>query len=86
MTAEDPVRRRASDAEREATVAHLVGTLVKESVYLASRSTRFIAVSTSHFRDATPAELVDSIVPGAGHMVPLERPAEVARLVRALIT
>jgi uncharacterized protein (TIGR03083 family) len=49
----------------EATVVHLVGALVKETLYLASRSTRFIAVSPAKFRGATPAELVRSIVPAA---------------------
>src|SRR5438067_13449831 len=49
----------------ESTVAHFIGALVKESVYLASRSTRFIAVSTGQFRNATPNELVDSIAPAA---------------------
>jgi hypothetical protein len=59
--------RRAGELEWsiEATVVHFIGALVKESVYLASGSTRFIAISTGTFREATPAELVDSIVPAA---------------------
>lgn len=53
------------DWDVETTVVHIVGALTKESLYLASRSTRFIAVSLGKFRQATPSELVDSIVPAA---------------------
>ena len=53
------------DWDVEATVAHMLGALTKETLYLASRSTRFIAVGTGKFRDATPGELVRSIVPAA---------------------
>jgi len=49
----------------ETTVVHIIGALAKESLYLASRSTRFIAVGMGKFRDATPAELVGSIAPAA---------------------
>jgi len=43
----------------------MVGALTKETLYLASRSTRFIAISPGKFRDATPGELVRSIRPAA---------------------
>lgn len=58
---------RAGDLEWdvEATVVHLIGALTKETLYLASRSTRFIAIRPGKFRNATPAELVGSIVPAA---------------------
>lgn len=58
---------RAGDLEWdvEATVVHIIGALTKETLYLASRSTRFIAISPGKFRDATHAELVRSIVPAA---------------------
>ena len=49
----------------EATVVHVLGALAKESLYLASRSNRFIAVGVVKFRDAPPAELVGSLVPAA---------------------
>ncbi|MEA3056321.1 MAG: hypothetical protein QOD30_1753, partial [Actinomycetota bacterium] len=49
----------------ETTVVHFIGALAKETLYLASRSTRFIAISPSKFRDATHAELVRSVVPAA---------------------
>jgi hypothetical protein len=49
----------------EATVTHLVGALVKETLYLASRSTRFIAITPAKFRRATHDELIRSIVPAA---------------------
>lgn len=53
------------DWDVETTVVHLIGALAKETLYLASRSTRFIAVNPGKFRGATPAELVRSIVPAA---------------------
>jgi hypothetical protein len=58
---------RAGDLEWdvETTVAHFIGALVKETLYLASRSTQFIAITPGKFRDATHAELVRSIVPAA---------------------
>lgn len=49
----------------ETTVVHFIGALAKESLYLASRATRFIAVGMVKFRDATPSELVGSIAPAA---------------------
>ena len=49
----------------ETTVVHVLGALTKESLYLASRSNRFIAVGLVKFRDATPTELVASLVPAA---------------------
>lgn len=49
----------------ETTVAHVVGALAKSTLYLASRSTRFIAINPAKFRAATPTELVQSIVPAA---------------------
>jgi hypothetical protein len=49
----------------ETTVVHLIGALAKETLYLASRSTRFIAISLTKFRSASHAELVRSIVPSA---------------------
>jgi hypothetical protein len=49
----------------ETTVAHMVGALAKSTLYLASRSTRFIAINPTKFRNATPSELVQSIVPAA---------------------
>jgi hypothetical protein len=49
----------------ETTVVHVLGALTKESLYLASRSNRFIAVGMMKFRDATPTELVESIEPAA---------------------
>jgi len=49
----------------ETTVAHMVGALAKSTLYLASRSTRFIAINPAKFRNATPTELVQSIVPVA---------------------
>src|SRR5439155_20094125 len=49
----------------EMTVAHFIGALAKETLYLASRSTRFIAINPGKFRNATHAELVRSIVPAA---------------------
>lgn len=58
---------RAGDLEWdvETTVVHLIGALAKETLYLASRSTRFIAISPGKFRNATHTELVRSIVPAA---------------------
>ncbi len=58
---------RAGDLEWdiEKTVVHIIGALAKETLYLASRSTRFIAINPAKFRDATPTELVRSIVPAA---------------------
>jgi hypothetical protein len=58
---------RAGDLEWdvEATVVHFTGALAKEALYLASRSTRFIAINPTKFRGATHAELVRSIVPAA---------------------
>lgn len=58
---------RAGDLEWdvETTVVHVIGALTKETLYLASRSTRFIAISPGKFRNATPAELVGSILPAA---------------------
>lgn len=53
------------DWDVEATVVHFIGALAKETLYLASRSTRFIAINPGKFRGATPAELVRSIVPAA---------------------
>lgn len=49
----------------DATVVHVLGALTKETLYLASRSSRFIAISPGKFRNATPAELVRSIGPAA---------------------
>jgi len=59
------VRAGDLDWDVEATVVHFVGALTKETLYLASRSTRFIAVSMGKFREATHDELVRSIVPAA---------------------
>jgi hypothetical protein len=59
------VRAGGLDWSVETTVVHLLGALTKETLYLASRSTRFIAVGMMKFRDATPTELVGSIVPAA---------------------
>jgi hypothetical protein len=58
---------RAGDLEWdiESTVVHLIGALAKEALYLASRSTRFIAINPAKFRSATHADLVRSIVPAA---------------------
>ena len=58
---------RAGDLEWdvEATVVHFIGALAKETLYLASRSTRFIAINPAKFRSASQAELVRSIVPAA---------------------
>lgn len=58
---------RAGDVEWdvETTVAHFIGALAKETLYLASRSTRFIAINPAKFRSATPTELIRSIVPAA---------------------
>ena len=58
---------RAGDLEWdvETTVVHFLGALVKETLYLASRSTRFIAITPSKFRSASHTELVSSIVPAA---------------------
>lgn len=49
----------------ETTVLHFLGALVKESLYLASRSTRFIAITPAKFRSATHDELIRSITPAA---------------------
>ena len=57
----------------EATVGHLLGALVKETLYLASRTTRFIAVGTGRFRDSTPSELVESITPAAAALANVAR-------------
>jgi hypothetical protein len=59
------VRAGDLDWDVETTVVHLVGALAKETLYLAARSTRFIAINPTAFRDATPADLVGSIVPAA---------------------
>jgi hypothetical protein len=50
---------RAGDLEWhvETTVAHFIGALAKETLYLASRSTRFIAINPGKFRNATNAVL-----------------------------
>ena len=58
---------RAGDLEWdvETTVVHFMGALAKETLYLASRSSRFIAISPGKFRSATHDELVRSIVPAA---------------------
>lgn len=59
------VRAGDLDWDVEATVVHLIGAVAKETLYLASRSTRFMAINPGKFRGATPAELVRSIVPAA---------------------
>jgi hypothetical protein len=53
------------DWDVETTIVHIIGALTKETLYLASRSTRFIAISPGKFRDTTPSDLVRSIVPAA---------------------
>jgi uncharacterized protein (TIGR03083 family) len=64
---QDDWSARAGDLgwDIEATVVHFIGALAKETLYLASRSTRFIAVNPGKSRGATPVELVRSIVPAA---------------------
>lgn len=47
------------------TLTHLTGAPAKYALYLASRSTRFIAVSVGRFPDASQAERIDAIR-GAG--------------------
>jgi uncharacterized protein (TIGR03083 family) len=59
------VRARGLEWSVETTVVHIIGALTKESLYLASRSNRFIAVGIVKFRDASPTELVGSIAPAA---------------------
>lgn len=59
------VRAGALEWSVETTVVHIIGALAKESLYLASRANRFIAVGMMKFRDATPTELVGSIEPAA---------------------
>lgn len=53
------------DWDVETTVAHVIGALAKETLYLASRSTRFIAINPTKFRGATHTDLVRSILPAA---------------------
>ena len=65
VAADWSVRAGALEWTVEATVVHVLGALTKESLYLASRSNRFIAVGLVKFREATPTELVASIVPAA---------------------
>lgn len=49
----------------EQTITHVAGALVKYSVYLASRSTRFLALRIDRWPDATQPELLD-VLAGAG--------------------
>lgn len=58
---------RAGDLEWdvETTVVQFIGALVKESLYLSSRSTRFIAVTPAKFPSATHDELIRSMAPAA---------------------
>ena len=49
----------------EQTVVHLIGAPAKYTLYLASRSPRFIALNMAAWPDATYEELVASIVPVA---------------------
>ena len=51
------------DVER--TVVHFVGAVAKYSLYLASRTTRFIPLGYQPFPDATHDDLVSSITPSA---------------------
>jgi len=59
------VRAGTLDWTVDHTIAHLTAAPVKYSLYLASRSTRFIAVTIEAWPGATKAERIDSIVPVA---------------------
>lgn len=52
----------------ETTIAHMAGGMAKHLIYLTSRSTRFIAVATRGWPDATQEELLDAIVGCAAAM------------------
>lgn len=51
------------------TVSHMIGSAGKYTLYLASRSDRFIAVRLDRWPDATNAEVLDSIEPVAAGLV-----------------
>jgi len=74
------VRAGDLDWDVEMTVVHFIGAMAKETLYLASRSTRFIAIGTMRFRDATPAELVASIEPAANALANTARATPVGTL------
>jgi uncharacterized protein (TIGR03083 family) len=52
----------------EATVAHMAAGIAKHLIYLTSRSSRFIAVATGRWPDATQEEMLDAIVGCAAAM------------------
>jgi len=49
----------------EQTITHMLAATAKYTLYLASRSERFIALSISRWPDATNEEVIDSLVPVA---------------------
>jgi uncharacterized protein (TIGR03083 family) len=61
------------------TVSHMIGAAGKYTLYLASRSDRFIAVRLERWPDATNAEVLDSIEPVAAGLAAVAQavPAEV---------
>jgi len=59
------VRAGSLEWDVERTVSHMIGACAKYTLYLASHSHTFIALTWSRFDDATQAELVDSIRPVA---------------------
>jgi hypothetical protein len=49
----------------EQTITHMIAAAAKYTLYLASRSERFIGLSISRWPDATNEEVIDSLVPVA---------------------
>jgi hypothetical protein len=49
----------------EQTITHMIAATAKYTLYLASRSERFIGLSISRWPDATNEEVIDSLVPVA---------------------
>lgn len=59
------VRAGSLEWSVERTISHMIGAPAKYTLYLASQSPRFIALTCSRFEDATQAEMIESIRPVA---------------------
>jgi hypothetical protein len=59
------VRAGRVEWDVEETVAHMIGAVAKYTLYLASRSERFIGLTVAGWPGATNQEIVDSLVPVA---------------------
>jgi hypothetical protein len=57
------VRAGPLEWDVEQTITHMIGGPAKYTLYLASQSEHFIALSMARWPDATNEEIIDSIVP-----------------------